>query len=336
MAAASVTISARETYRKACEELSCRRNSHVELLLPGPDDDPTRVATVDLSQNLVGPLGFRALLPALVELPHLAVLNAANNQIDNDCAIAMLTALAPHKSLHTVDLSGNPISHAGGKHLLRMASRSNTLTTLILQGTLINLALQRRITDVLFTRSASRDTDYAASSKSADGAIAAQPPVHPAPQADEAETAPEEHGSPLAPAHPAHTVDEVDVADEKQAAQPDDAATDAVRQDTAVSEEKESDRSTDGSKKTKTRKQNVRPWYALAAVTELVEDPAAPFAVISRVSAKRAETRRRRRARDQAREERGDGYDGPSQPHRQHQRTDEDYEDYDDDENYEE
>eukprot|EP00667_Euglena_gracilis_P005627 EG_transcript_5666 len=136
--------SPRAVYAAKCDELRCRKNSHLMRALPGAVQWDS-LTEMDLSWNFVGRVGVLPVLEVVRRSPNIIKLSLANNFLNNDSVREIVTHLVDHRCLGHLDLSRNPISHAAGKLLSRFAVQSPRLHTVLLEETLINPALVRII-----------------------------------------------------------------------------------------------------------------------------------------------------------------------------------------------
>ena len=73
---------------------------------------------LDLSSNGLKPCILKFFLEALVDNTALADLKLAGNFLDNEFAVDLAHLLEYNQTLHTVDISRNPIGPEGAKYLL--------------------------------------------------------------------------------------------------------------------------------------------------------------------------------------------------------------------------
>eukprot|EP00668_Euglena_longa_P038517 GGOE01049535.1.p1 GENE.GGOE01049535.1~~GGOE01049535.1.p1 ORF type:complete len:577 (+),score=175.51 GGOE01049535.1:50-1780(+) len=136
--------SPRAVYASKCDELQCRKNSHLMRSLPGEVRWDV-LTEMDLSWNFVGRVGVLPVIEVVRRSPNVVKLSLANNFLNNDSVREIVKHLVDHRCLGHLDLSRNPISHAAGKLLSRFAIQSPGLHTVLLEETLINPALVRII-----------------------------------------------------------------------------------------------------------------------------------------------------------------------------------------------
>eukprot|EP00996_Jenningsia_fusiforme_P007304 NODE_9_length_5933_cov_14.875765_g7_i0.p1 GENE.NODE_9_length_5933_cov_14.875765_g7_i0~~NODE_9_length_5933_cov_14.875765_g7_i0.p1 ORF type:complete len:1823 (+),score=322.10 NODE_9_length_5933_cov_14.875765_g7_i0:179-5647(+) len=134
----------RELYIQRCEESGCRKNSYLLRILPSSFKDLMNLGELDLNQNLVGKKGFWALLEIIREARELRRLCLANNGLEDASVKSLCPALKDHAYLVHMDLTGNPITRAGGK-LLRRLALDRPHMQIVVKMTLIMPALQRQI-----------------------------------------------------------------------------------------------------------------------------------------------------------------------------------------------
>lgn len=164
------TQSLRALYATTCIELKCKRNSSVAALLPDAAGANATLTSLDLSLNFVGPAGCKAVVRLAAYAAGLVTLSLRDNQVSNEVVTAMLHDLKEHPTLTTIDLSRNPISHAGGKTLLQLASANANLRHIFIDATLINPALAKRIEDRLELNAAIAEKRLAMAAASSSGA----------------------------------------------------------------------------------------------------------------------------------------------------------------------
>ena len=139
-------------YVEQCAARSVKANSSVVAALQ-KFETPDAVTELDLSANYVGPGGFVPLLEIVRRAPALRHLNVADNRITNEVLDALLIALleAGHGScgLETLNLSANPISHAGGKALIHFVRslRRASCPLITVEGTLLTPALAASVAE---------------------------------------------------------------------------------------------------------------------------------------------------------------------------------------------
>lgn len=133
------SASLRDVYFQACAECGVRPNSGLLQVLPNTSAD--RVRSLDLGSNYIGPKGIRPLLYVLEENQgQLEALSLSSNSLENGEVqelVEVLCGEAGSRLMH-LDLSNNPVSHAGGQALLRLVTANPQLTSVTLSGTLIS------------------------------------------------------------------------------------------------------------------------------------------------------------------------------------------------------
>lgn len=141
-------------YVAECQKLKCKPNTELVRLFSATP--ASALCLLDLSKNMLGPYGI---IPFLnVVLPNAANLKALalpHNTLGNEAVLHLCDALLAQQppaaaAIAMLDLSHNPISHAGGKRLLQLAAHAGVgsggaLRSIALEGTLINVALIGKI-----------------------------------------------------------------------------------------------------------------------------------------------------------------------------------------------
>ena len=134
-------VSLKQLYQEECAAVKCRVNTGVLKLLPDRPEDAGVLHEIDLSTNIVGQNGLHSVLVVAQHAPALRRLILRDNYLTNDNIKELASRLDGHPSLSLIDLSSNPISHAGGKTLSAFARRNPRIQGILLKGTLINVAL---------------------------------------------------------------------------------------------------------------------------------------------------------------------------------------------------
>ena len=136
-------------YRRYCKELSIKPNSGVLKMLP--KEVGVHVRELNLGLNYIGVRGVQPLLEVLRRNSGLRVLNLQDNNLENGEIRSLVNLLTnePGNSLTTLNLSTNPISLAGGSALLELTSKQQKITSLNLEGTLIQPKIIERINEQL-------------------------------------------------------------------------------------------------------------------------------------------------------------------------------------------
>lgn len=76
------------------------------------------IIKLDLSNNAIKPCTIKFFLEALLDNTSLADLRLCGNLLDNEFAVDLAHLLESNQTLHTVDISKNPIGQEGAKYLL--------------------------------------------------------------------------------------------------------------------------------------------------------------------------------------------------------------------------
>ena len=165
---------------------------------PGEPSDSNPAAStaairiLDFTRNVVGPKGIMPLLKCIqhhsgsvapskpsssppvagdaAPLAGLQVIRLCNNSLTNESVFSLVASVTGHPSLRSINLSGNPISHAAGKALHAFVKANTLIHEMELRDTLINPALIRLIQ----AQCAASAQDHAAE-KTASTAAAAAP-----------------------------------------------------------------------------------------------------------------------------------------------------------------
>lgn len=141
-------ISPRQIYLAECERHGCKPNSSLRELLPG--DTATEMNSLDPGPaNFVGPTGSKAVIGTVRDSHAVKHLNLSGNGITAEVVEYLCVELNNHPSLTSIDLSGNPISYAGGKSLERFVAQNQRIVELKLDGTLINPAVVRHVQELV-------------------------------------------------------------------------------------------------------------------------------------------------------------------------------------------
>ena len=135
----------RGVYIKHCQQLGCRKNIHLLRSLSDSLDGFNQLTELDLTHNLVGRVGFKAVLEVIQIAYNLRRLCLANNGLDDNCILSLLPAIKGHSELVFLDLSSNPLGRASGKELLQFVKNCPTIQWLLLEETLILYSLHQMI-----------------------------------------------------------------------------------------------------------------------------------------------------------------------------------------------
>eukprot|EP00756_Hemistasia_phaeocysticola_P018353 Hpha_TRINITY_DN15587_c1_g5::TRINITY_DN15587_c1_g5_i1::g.108457::m.108457 len=138
-----------EVYRHFCQELGIKPNSGVRRILP--KEPGVHMTELNLGLNYIGVKGIAPLLEVLRRNKGLRVLNLRDNNLENAEVRSLVTVLlsAAGSNLTTLDLSNNPISLAGGSALVDLLTRQRRLTTLNMDGTLVQPKVLDRVEEQL-------------------------------------------------------------------------------------------------------------------------------------------------------------------------------------------
>ena len=173
-----------DTYIDECQRARCKPNTELLRIFSTVHTDS--LTSIDLSKNMLGPHGIVPFLKAVsVHAKELLSLVMPHNTLGNEAVTVLCDTFASHRSIRDLDLSHNPISHAGGKRLLQfVASGPRSLRTLALNDTLINIALIAKIQAALASSYTSRAgailDSTAVTQDEADPATPSSPPNSPA------------------------------------------------------------------------------------------------------------------------------------------------------------
>eukprot|EP00670_Eutreptiella_braarudii_P011023 CAMPEP_0174337586 /NCGR_PEP_ID=MMETSP0810-20121108/22452_1 /TAXON_ID=73025 ORGANISM="Eutreptiella gymnastica-like, Strain CCMP1594" /NCGR_SAMPLE_ID=MMETSP0810 /ASSEMBLY_ACC=CAM_ASM_000659 /LENGTH=1201 /DNA_ID=CAMNT_0015457155 /DNA_START=38 /DNA_END=3643 /DNA_ORIENTATION=- len=138
-------VTPRGVYIKHCQQLGCRKNIHLLRSLSDSPDGFNQLTELDLTHNLVGRVGFKAVLEVIQIAYNLRRLCLANNGLDDNCILSLLPAIKGHSELVFLDLSSNPLGRASGKELLQFVKNCPTIQWLLLEETLILHSLHQMI-----------------------------------------------------------------------------------------------------------------------------------------------------------------------------------------------
>ncbi len=103
------------------------------------------VVEFSLTNNLVGDSRLVPLIPLFTRMYRLNRLDLSNNGLKNRSVRALCDALAKHRAVTSLNLSGNPISREGGKALLHLVSTLPQLVDVGVENTQLEVALKERI-----------------------------------------------------------------------------------------------------------------------------------------------------------------------------------------------
>ena len=146
-----------DAYCSACAALGCKANSTLLRTLPSKPECAGELKELDLTLNFVGPIGSQAVVAMARVAPALHTLILRDNQVNNSVVEDIFGAFANHPSLTKLDLSKNPISHTGGKMLSQLVIKNPKICHLVLDETLINIALSHKIEARLQDNATKRD-----------------------------------------------------------------------------------------------------------------------------------------------------------------------------------
>eukprot|EP00758_Cryptobia_borreli_P012259 Tbor_TRINITY_DN5730_c2_g1::TRINITY_DN5730_c2_g1_i1::g.19911::m.19911 len=137
-----------EAYKSYCSYYCIKPNSGLLKILPSAPG--VYVGNINLDLNYIGVKGFLPLLQILKKNRGLQVLNLKDNNLENKEIMALVDVLLSKNGisyLRHIDLSNNPVSHAGGLAILELLNRQKSLTSVVLKDTLIQPKLIRKIND---------------------------------------------------------------------------------------------------------------------------------------------------------------------------------------------
>eukprot|EP01060_Flectonema_neradi_P021975 TRINITY_DN300_c2_g1_i2.p1 TRINITY_DN300_c2_g1~~TRINITY_DN300_c2_g1_i2.p1 ORF type:complete len:468 (+),score=78.88 TRINITY_DN300_c2_g1_i2:65-1468(+) len=138
-------VSVRSLYEDSCIKFKCRQNAELLRRFPSTEGRFDILTEVDLHDNLVGRKGIRPVMEVVKACSNCERVSVADNFLTNDSVKEIVGALMEHPGVRFLDLSRNPISHPAGKMLCDFASKSKTISEIILNDTLINPALVKII-----------------------------------------------------------------------------------------------------------------------------------------------------------------------------------------------
>jgi hypothetical protein len=113
-----VGLSLRDIYVRKCDELHCKKNSHLLELFPTKPDLFEVPTAIDMSKNFIGAKGLLALLEVVRCCSGLMTLDLRDQQMTNESVDEVCSVLLRHPSIVRLNLGHNPISIAGGRALL--------------------------------------------------------------------------------------------------------------------------------------------------------------------------------------------------------------------------
>eukprot|EP00759_Apiculatamorpha_spiralis_P012518 PhF_6_TR19533/c1_g1_i1/m.28506 len=131
-------------YCDECAKIGCKANSAVIKMLSVP---PLDLKSLDLTVNVVGAKGLKALLVPLRSALNLERLLFPGNGLNNECVLDILRTLESHDKLVELDFSNNAISHLVGKKILSFISRHSSVKKVNLENTCMGVTLINSIND---------------------------------------------------------------------------------------------------------------------------------------------------------------------------------------------
>lgn len=129
-------------YLKRCTAMNIKPNTAIDKMLLEAQE---AVTTIDLSANYVGPNGLLALLDVVENNHNIEALVLGNNGATNAVVERLCVVARTHPRLRSINLDRNPVSHLAGRMLLHTLQINNRLTSLSLEGTVLQPQMLARI-----------------------------------------------------------------------------------------------------------------------------------------------------------------------------------------------
>lgn len=146
-----MSVSLAQSYQTRCAEAGCHANRAFLARLAARDAGAP-ITILDMSSNILGGSGFVAVAQVLSKIPELEGLNLSGNKLDNEHIYFLSGSLLKNTRLTVLDLSNNPISSWGGKHIRALVARLPSLTRVDLSRCPINRAIVKEIDSMLEQR----------------------------------------------------------------------------------------------------------------------------------------------------------------------------------------
>eukprot|EP00756_Hemistasia_phaeocysticola_P031749 Hpha_TRINITY_DN16374_c3_g2::TRINITY_DN16374_c3_g2_i1::g.61958::m.61958/K04739/PRKAR; cAMP-dependent protein kinase regulator len=128
-------------YRRRCEELKLKPNANLLAALPS---EGSELVKLDLSDNLVGGAGLKALLEVIRHAPNLQHLRLKANNLTSPAAKDLAETLKSSSKLSLLDVRSNDIRLAGAE-LLDLVKANRRIEEMLLEDTFIRPFFSRRI-----------------------------------------------------------------------------------------------------------------------------------------------------------------------------------------------
>lgn len=140
-------ISLQECYRRSCATLGIKPNSAIAIQLPNTTEGRPQWALhiLDGTGAYLGSKGVVALIPIILACPRLTHVLLPRVGMQVGAAKALITALATHSGITTIQLHQNHLGTCVGQLLLKLVQQHRRIHTLGLDETLIIPQLKRRI-----------------------------------------------------------------------------------------------------------------------------------------------------------------------------------------------
>jgi serine/threonine protein kinase len=129
-------------YLSKCTSHGVKPNTDVERLFT---ECTNEVTILDLSTNYVGAKGLLAVIDLVGENERIEKIVLGNNGVNNAVVEKLCAVLRKHKSVTSVDLSHNSVSHMAGRMLLHLIQMNNRIIELKLEGTQVMPTMLTRI-----------------------------------------------------------------------------------------------------------------------------------------------------------------------------------------------
>ena len=148
------TTSLLDIYKNCCAQFGIKPNSGLLKILPKTVGE--NITKINLDLNYIGVRGFQPLLQILKVNRGLTFLNLKDNNLENNEIRSLVSVLCTDCGdlLQHLDLSNNPISLAGGSAILDLIAKQKSLTTVIVNGTLIQPKIIDKIVETLASKKA--------------------------------------------------------------------------------------------------------------------------------------------------------------------------------------
>ena len=130
-------VTPRGVYIKHCQRLGCRKNAQLLKSLSDSPDGFNRLTEFNLTHNLIGRVGFKAVLEVIRIAYDLRRLCLANNGLDDSSVLLLLPVIKDHQHLAYLDLSSNPLGRHCGAQIVNFVKECPNIQWLLLDETII-------------------------------------------------------------------------------------------------------------------------------------------------------------------------------------------------------